>query len=90
MKKNIIKIIIVLIIIIALIVIIIERNLVQKTNDFMFYLEEKYYGSSVFTEINSDELTNLINLVRNKESAFEPGIVEKNCNLYNKTKENTN
>ena len=30
------------------------------------------------------DLTNLINLVRNKESAFEPGVVEKYCNLYNK------
>lgn len=32
------------------------------------------------------ELTNLINMVRAKESAFESGQVEHYCNLYNKTK----
>ena len=60
MKKKITKIIVALVIIIALIVIIIERNLVQKTSNFMFYLEEKYYGTSVFNEINSNELMSLI------------------------------
>ena len=29
------------------------------------------------------ELTNLINLVREKKSAFQPGTVEHYCNLYN-------
>lgn len=32
------------------------------------------------------ELTNLINMVRAKENAFEPGTVEHYCNLYNKVK----
>ena len=27
----------------------------------MFYLEEKYYGNSVFNEIDSNDLNNLIN-----------------------------
>ena len=39
-------------------------------------------------KILKEELTNLINLVRNKENAFEPGVVEKYCNLYNKIKKN--
>ena len=32
------------------------------------------------------ELTNLINMVKQKEIAFKPGEVEKYCNLYNKIK----
>ena len=32
------------------------------------------------------ELTNLINMVRNKENAFVPGTVEHYCNLYNQIK----
>ena len=36
--------------------------------------------------ILKSELTKLIELVRNKQSAFEPGIVEKKCNLYDKIK----
>ncbi len=33
------------------------------------------------------ELTNLINMVRNKENAFQKNEVEKYCNLYNKIKD---
>jgi thiol-disulfide isomerase/thioredoxin len=61
MKKRILKIIIPIVIILVLIVVIIERNFIQKTSDFMFYLEEKYYGDSVFNEIESNDLSNLIN-----------------------------
>lgn len=61
MKKRLLKIIILIVIIVFLIVVIIERNFVQKTSDFMFYLEEKYYGNSVFNEINSYKLNDLIN-----------------------------
>lgn len=32
------------------------------------------------------ELTNLIDMVRKKENAFQPGIVENYCELYNKIK----
>ena len=32
------------------------------------------------------ELTNLINMVRKKENAFESGVVEHYCNLYSKIK----
>ena len=37
-------------------------------------------------KILKSELTELIEMVRNKQKAFEPGIVEKECNLYNKIK----
>lgn len=63
--KRVLKIIIPIVIILILTVVIIERNFIQKTSDFMFYLEEKYYGNSVFNEIDSNGLNNLIN---NKES----------------------
>lgn len=65
MKKRVLKITVPIVIILILIVVIIERNFIQKTSDFMFYLEEKYYGNSVFNEIDSNDLNNLIN---NKES----------------------
>ena len=61
MKKRVLKIIIPIVIILVLIVVIIERNFIQKTSDFMFYLEEKYYGNSVFNEIDSNDLNDLIN-----------------------------
>jgi len=61
MKKRVLKIIITIVIILILIVVIIERNFIQKTSDFMFYLEEKYYGNSVFNEIESNDLSKLIN-----------------------------
>mgnify|MGYP003496455825 CR=1 FL=1 len=53
--------------------------------------EYKYHKSimnypETIDKILKEELTNLINLVRNKESAFEPGVVEKYCNLYNDIK----
>ena len=59
LKKIIISAAIVLVIIVGIIVII-KRNLVQKTGNIMFYLEDKYYGTSVFNEIESDELKVLI------------------------------
>ena len=61
MKKRVLKIIIPIVIILVLIVVIIERNFIQKTSDFMFYLEEKYYRNSVFNEIDSNDLNDLIN-----------------------------
>lgn len=60
MRNKIIKIVIFLIIVIISIIIIVERNLIKKTDDFMFYLEEKYYGTSVFNEITTNELNELI------------------------------
>ena len=55
--------------------------------------EYKYHKSimnypEAIDKILKEELTNLINLVRNKENAFEPGVVEKYCNLNNKIKKN--
>ena len=32
------------------------------------------------------ELTNLINMVKQKEGAFHPGEIDKYCNLYNELK----
>ena len=53
--------------------------------------EYKYHKSimnypEAIDRILKEELTNLINLVRNKESAFEPGVVERYCNLYSEMK----
>ena len=53
--------------------------------------EYKYHKSimnypEAIDKILKEELTNLINLVRNKENAFEPGVVETYCNLYNELK----
>lgn len=65
MKKKIIIAVLLLLVDVLSIVLIIERNMIQKTSNFMFYLEEKYYGSGSFNEIGVNELTNLID---NKES----------------------
>ena len=52
-------------ILIAGIIVIIKRNLIEKTGNVMFYMEDKYYGTSVFNEIKADEL---IGLIETKES----------------------
>lgn len=58
-KKIVIPAAIILVVIVGIIVIV-KRNLIEKTENVMFYLEEKYYGTSVFNEIKSDDVTNLI------------------------------
>lgn len=63
-RKIIIPVVIILVII-AGIIVIIKRNVIEKTGNVMFYLEDKYYGTSVFNEIKANELTDLI---ENKES----------------------
>ncbi len=68
MKKCWIKIlisIVITLVLVAGIIVIIKRNVVEKTKNVMFYLEDKYYGTSVFIEIEAKELTALI---ENKES----------------------
>ncbi len=60
MKKRIIKIGILVLILVILVIVIIERNLVFKTKNVVFYLEEKYYGESVFNEIKSKEFKSLV------------------------------
>lgn len=68
MKKCWLKIVIPIVIVLVLIagiIVIIKRNVIEKTKNVMFYLEDKYYGTSVFNEINSTELEELIN---NRES----------------------
>ncbi len=42
------------------ILIIIERDMVRKTRNFLFYLDEKYYGSGAFIEAAPEEITALI------------------------------
>ena len=44
-----------------------------------------HYPESI-DKILKYELTNLINMVKKKESAFKPGIVEHYCELYNEVK----
>ena len=53
--------------------------------------EYKYHKSTMkypeeIDAILKSELTDLINMVRNKENAFKPGEVERYCNLYNEIK----
>lgn len=54
--------------------------------------EYKYHKSIMnyperIDKILKAELTNLINLVREKKEAFKPGTVEKYCNLYQEIKD---
>lgn len=77
MKKKIMKIVILIVIILILVVVIIERNLVFKTKNVMFYLEEKYYGESVFNEIKSEELESLIE----KDESFAIFIHHSFCSV---------
>lgn len=60
MKKKIGVLICGLIIVVVLIIVIIERNMINKTKDFVFYLGEKYYASGTFNEITAQEFKNLI------------------------------
>jgi hypothetical protein len=64
MKKN-IKVCLLIIIVIVGIIIIIERDLIFKTSNVLFYLEDKYYNQEVSIEISNLELENKI---KNKES----------------------
>lgn len=63
MKRRWIKIVVpvlIILIVITGIIVIIKRNVIEKTKNVMFYLESKYYGTGIFNEIKSDELTDLI------------------------------
>lgn len=64
MKKK-IKVCLLIIIVIVGIIIIIERDLIFKTSNVIFYLEDKYYNEEVSIEISNLELENKI---KNKES----------------------
>lgn len=64
MKKRILFIILIFFIIISVIVII-KRDLIFKTSNVLFYLEDKYYDKDVSLEIDSSEFENKI---KNKES----------------------
>ena len=59
-RRKIIILIVIVLVIIAGIIVIIKRNVIEKTKNVMFYLEDKYYGTSVFNEISSEQLSNLI------------------------------
>ena len=64
MKKKYVIITIVFVLIVLLIYLI-KTNFYYKTSNFMFYIEEKYYGKDEFNEINEKQLSSLI---QNKES----------------------
>lgn len=64
MKKKYVIITIVFVLIVILIYLI-KTNFLYKTSNFMFYIEEKYYGKDEFNEINEKQLSSLI---QNKES----------------------
>lgn len=64
MKKRIIIILSIIFVIIS-VIIIIERDLIFKTSNVLFYLDDKYYNKEVSIEISSLELEEKI---KNKES----------------------
>lgn len=60
---------------------------VLDRGEYRYHKKTMNYPDSI-DKILKQELTNLINLVREKELAFLPGTVEKYCNLYNEIKKN--
>ncbi|MBQ8039276.1 MAG: hypothetical protein IJ274_05315 [Lachnospiraceae bacterium] len=44
----------------VLIIVVIRTNLIVKTGNVLFYLEEKYYGKNTMIEIETGQLENLI------------------------------
>lgn len=63
MKKKTRFIVIVTVVVVLLtvaIILIIERDMIRKTNNFLFYLDEKYYGTGTFMEVTPEEVTDLI------------------------------
>ena len=64
MKKKYV-IITIIFVLLAMLIYLIKNNFFYKASNFMFYIEEKYYGKDEFNEINEKQLNNLI---QNKES----------------------
>ncbi len=62
---------------------------VLDRGEYKYHKELMNYSKNI-DYILKTELTNLINLVREKKDAFKPGTVEKYCNIYldNKSKIN--
>lgn len=58
---------------------------VLDRGEYKYHKELMHYPESI-DKILKYELTNLINMVKKKESAFKPGIVEHYCELYNEVK----
>ena len=63
--KMIYVIITIVFVLIVILIYLIKTNFLYKTSNFMFYIEEKYYGKDEFNEINEKQLSSLI---QNKES----------------------
>ena len=58
-RRKILILIIIVLVVVAGIIVIIKRNVIEKTKNVMFYLEDKYYGTSVFNEVTADGLSDL-------------------------------
>ena len=58
---------------------------VLDRGEYKYHKNLMKYPESI-DKILKEELTNLINMVREKEFAFAPGIVEHYCNLYKEIK----
>ena len=58
---------------------------VLDRGEYKYHKNLMHYPESI-DKILRSELTNLINMVRNKEHAFKPGTVEKYCGLYEEIK----
>ncbi len=60
MKKNSRIVLLVLFLMTILVVVVIRTNLIVKTGNVLFYLEEKYYGKNIMKEIGAEELEGLL------------------------------
>lgn len=58
---------------------------VLDRGEYKYHKNLMHYPETI-DKILKSELTNLINMVRNKEEAFKPGTVEKYCGLYEELK----
>ena len=58
---------------------------VLDRGEYKYHKKLMHYPDSV-DKILKSELTNLINMVRKRERAFKPGMVEKYCGLYEEIK----
>lgn len=58
---------------------------VLDRGEYKYHKNLMHYPEKI-DKILKNELTNLINEVREKKDAFTPGVVEKYCEMYKKTK----
>lgn len=58
---------------------------VLDRGEYKYHKRIMHYSDDI-DQILKSELTNLINMVKQKDNAFQPGEIDKYCNLYNELK----